>query len=159
LLQDIPDTSAIKNAIQLTRKDVNKTYIVQAENDKEKASWVRELELAIDDSQNSDSAKRVAKTQQQNSVRPIWKPDSTADHCFKCNGKFHLRRRKVGESGGEKNNNNEFVIMLLFFFCSIIVDIVETFSAIFVLISKIIYLLNLVTMNLKEFVLIVITRL
>lgn len=96
LVEDVPDTNSIKNAFQLTRKDKNKTYVLLANSEREKASWLRELELATDELKNGGSdSNSNSITSLSNSVRPIWKPDSTTDNCFKCNARFNLRRRKV----------------------------------------------------------------
>lgn len=104
-IEDLADTSSLKDAIQITRLDTNKTYVIYARSSKEKASWLRELELQVQNLtiKRSLSCQREEALAMKNVVeplggslvnRPIWKPDSTTENCTKCNGKFTFLNRR-----------------------------------------------------------------
>jgi len=88
LVQDSVDSSQTKNALQITNKKNNKTYVICAQTPKDKASWLRELELVLEEFKNKNGKSL------NGTIRPIWKPDEVTDNCFKCNMKFTMTKRK-----------------------------------------------------------------
>jgi RhoGEF domain/SOS1/NGEF-like PH domain/FYVE zinc finger len=86
IVEDLEDTDKLRHALQLTRANENLTYIVYVDSQKDKLSWLRELESAKERADTSNTRLHGA--------RPIWRPDSTATHCFGCGGKFTFRNRR-----------------------------------------------------------------
>lgn len=91
-LEDLADTKTLTNAFQITRTDKNRTYVLIGATSKDKASWIRELELQLAEIHSGGNSHSKSK---RSAERPIWRPDVTTENCWKCNGKFTWKNRRV----------------------------------------------------------------
>ncbi len=86
IIEDIPDTESVQNAIQISRTDKHVSYIIHSKNYKVKVSWLRELEIQKEQYMHG--------AQTQLGIRPIWKLDQSTDTCAKCNTHFNIITRR-----------------------------------------------------------------